>query len=116
MSERIESVREKMGDLRATGKGRVPGDVWEYDWQAMVFDECRIQGNNAERREWHPTQHPEAIYRRIATMSGGSSFLDLFAGTGTVFRAIQDKDVTGIEQSKLYCDLISKEHKIDYEY
>jgi hypothetical protein len=99
MVERVPSVREKMGDARATGKGRVPDDV---------FEDCRIQGNNTERREWHPTQIPEAIYRRIAKMSvpDGGSFIDFCAGTGTAFRAITHCNVTGIELSESYCQHI----------
>lgn len=104
MDERVESEREKLGDKRASGTGRVPDDVWEYG---------RIQGNNSERREWHPTQHPEDIYRRIMRMSG-RRFLDLFAGTGTCFRAGWDGiDVTGVEQSLYYCRLISEEHNLE---
>jgi DNA modification methylase len=101
--ERVPSVREIMGDARATGKGRVPGDVWEF---------CRIQGNNKERRNWHPTQHPEDLYRRISIMSGGTTFLDLFGGTGTALRALHDKDVTIVDVSSEYCSRIMEEHNL----
>lgn len=102
--ERVQSVREEMGDLRATGQGKIPDDVWDF---------CRIQGNNYERRKWHPTQHPEDIYRRIKHMSvpDDGTFVDLFAGSGTVFRALTCK-VIGIEQSELYCEELAKEHNL----
>lgn len=106
LEERIPTVREQMNDRRATGIGKIPGDVWAFP---------RIQGNNHERRAWHPTQHPEAIYSRISRMSGGKSFLDLFGGTGTALRAIRDKDVTVIEIDEKYCQEIAKEHGLRVE-
>lgn len=112
MVERIESIREQMRDKRATGRGRVPGDVWEFP---------RIQGNNKQRRPWHPTQHPEAVYRRIMMQSvpPGGTFCDLFAGTGTAFRAAKtmycDINVVGVEKSAYYCSLIADEHGIEVQ-
>lgn len=105
LSERVPSVREQMGDTRASGKGRIPDDVWDYP---------RVQGNNDERRSWHPTQHPQMIYSRIAAMSvpKDGTFVDLFAGTGTAFRALFHCNVIGVEQSAEYCRKISEEHDI----
>lgn len=105
LTERVMSVREEMGDLRATGVGKIPDDVWDFP---------RIQGNNKERRNWHPTQHPEAIYQRIEQMSVRGTFVDLFAGTGTAFRACSC-DVIGIEQSETYCEEIANEHNLEIE-
>lgn len=104
MRERVPSVREQIGDLRSTGKGRVPDDVWQYS---------RVTGSksNDERRPWHPTQHPEAIYRRIAMQSVGAdgTFVDLFAGTGTCFRALFDFNVIGVEIDPFYCQKIKED-------
>lgn len=114
MTERVRSVREEMGDSRASGRGRVPDDVWDYS---------RVQGNSKERRPWHPTQHPEDLYRRIMRMSipivdgkRRGTFVDLFAGTGTCFRvAWDDITVLGVEISEAYCDYIAREHGISGE-
>lgn len=108
LTERVPSVREQIGDKRATGVGRIPDDVWDYS---------RIQGNNDERRSWHPTQHPQCLYSRIAKMSvpENGTFVDLFAGTGTAFRSIFHCNVIGVEQSRYYCDQISKEHDLQIQ-
>jgi DNA modification methylase len=114
MDERVPSLREKIGDLRATGRGRVPDDVWEFS---------RVQGNAAERRAWHPTQHNESVYRRIIRMSlpvvngrRTGTFLDMFAGSGTCFRCTwDDMQTTGVEISPFYCKELSDEHHIPIE-
>lgn len=81
---RIPSERQLMGDKRACGP-RVPDDVWEYDVSG-VWAYPRVVGNSPERREWHPTQHPETLIERIVRLSGCKDVLDLYAGTGTVDR------------------------------
>jgi len=95
----VESERMRIGDARAAGP-RVPGDVWDFP---------RIVGNSKERQTWHPTQHPVALYDRVIkfSCSDGDDFVDLFAGSGTCFRAAllnPAVNVLGIEQSKNYCD------------
>src|SRR6218665_1344724 len=52
-SIKVPSRRMELGDPRAAGP-RVPDDVWDFP---------RIVGNSPERRAWHPTQHPEDVYR-----------------------------------------------------
>jgi site-specific DNA-methyltransferase (adenine-specific) len=106
MDERVESVRQQIGDKRANPDGRVPDDVWDFP---------RVVGNAKERRDWHPTQHPEALMRRIINYScrKDETFLDLFLGTGTSFR-VRKENVIGIEQSEKYCQEIAKEHDIVY--
>jgi DNA modification methylase len=112
MEERVPSLREKVGDSRASGKGRVPDDVW---------DVSRVQGNNLERRAWHPTQHAETIYRRIIRQSlpmidnkRSGTLLDLFAGSGTCFRCTWDDMLTvGVEIDPFYCEKLREEHGID---
>jgi len=81
---REESGRMRLGDARAAGP-RVPDDVWEYP---------RIVGNAGERRVWHPTQHPVALYQRIGKLAN-YQMLDLFAGTGTVFRILPSVPIVG---------------------
>lgn len=109
MEERVPSLREKVGDNRATGLGRVPDDV---------IDTPRITGNNSERRSWHCTQHSEAVYRRLIRMSlpmvnnrRTGTLLDPFGGTGTCFRCTWDDMLTiGIEIDPFYCEKIAEEH------
>lgn len=85
-SIRVPSVRMEIGDSRASGP-RVPDDVWEFP---------RVVGNSAERRDWHPTQHPELLVARLLKMcqpyhpsDGGPRIVDCFSGTGTVCRVAQ---------------------------
>lgn len=106
-SIKVPSEREKIGDKRAKAGGRVPLDVWDFP---------RVVGNSTERCSWHPTQHPEALYIRMMALSGcrrpGSwKVVDLFAGTGTIFRAARQLrtknpkiQAVGVEISKSYCD------------
>ena len=97
----------RIGDSRAAGP-KVPSDVWNFP---------RVAGTHAERKAWHPTQHPVVIYDRIMKYSckPGDLFVDYFAGTGTAFRAgllNPTLRVTGIEQSEFYCDQLRKENVI----
>jgi DNA methylase len=101
---RIVSERQMIGDKRANEFGRVPSNVWEVP---------RVVGNSAERRAWHPTQHPEAIMERIIqfSVSHFETTLDLFSGSGTVRRVCSrlGKPVISVEQSPLYCERILNE-------
>jgi DNA modification methylase len=91
--------------------GRIPDDVWEFP---------RVTGNSKERRSWHPTQHPVAVYARILRLSTepGDTIVDLFGGTGTLFRAnngygeADRRNAVAVEISKAYCDRIAAEHNI----
>ena len=92
---RVPSVRMEIGDSRAAGP-RIPDDVWDFP---------RVVGNAAERRTWHPTQHPELLMQRLLKMCGpyptgidshlksgethASHVLDCFSGTGTTCRVAQ---------------------------
>ena len=96
---RVESERMRLGDKRAAGP-KIPGDVWEFS---------RITCGS-ERRSWHPTQHPEALMERIYLVTPGTSFLDLFGGSGTSLivcnRLGYDIDIVDI--SKFYCNEMEK--------
>ena len=105
--ERVPSTRLQTGDPRANPDGKVPDDVW---------DEPRIVGNSPERRSWHPTQHPVAIYRRMLDSSRVAgqlpkSVLDCFGGTGTLFRVMAEGS-TICEISEHYCEQIALEHQL----
>lgn len=77
--ERVTSVRQEMGDLRA-GDGRVPGDVWGFEqfWG-------RVQGNNKERVTGSPNQLPELLVARAigCCTKEGDKIIDPFCGSGT---------------------------------
>lgn len=103
---REESERMRLGDNRAAGP-RVPGDVWEYP---------RVTGNSIERQSWHCTQHPVALYDRIIKFSckPPQTFLDLFAGSGTCFRAGRlnpNVNIVGVEIDGTYCSKIQESMK-----
>lgn len=100
---KVVSERMKIGDKRAVKGGKVPLDVWEFP---------RVT-NSKERRTWHPTQHPEALVKRMFLMYG-SSFLDLFVGSGTSFRVCKSLglDCDGVEISEFYCGKLKEEMPI----
>lgn len=103
-SVRVLSKRQMLGDARANPKGRVPDDVWDYP---------RVVGNSSERRKWHPTQHPEALLKRIILMHTDPNDLvvDLFGGTGTTLRAALSCNRRALisEIDGEYCRQISNE-------
>lgn len=114
-SIKVPSVRQSLGDQRAKPGGRVPLDLWEFP---------RVCGTFNERRAWHPTQHPIALYIRMLKLSGGlrPGFVcaDLFAGTGTIFRAARQLRIKnpslralGVEQSAEYCKRIRDDPETD---
>lgn len=110
----VPSERALMGDKRTANPTRVPDDVWEFP---------RIVGNSHERRSWHPTQHPEGLYQRMIRLStpiaaDRPSVVDLFGGTGTLFRAVKgldNVDATIVERSVHYCNCIYHEHATPWE-
>lgn len=104
---RVESARQKLGDKRAHGP-RVPDDVWEFP---------RIVGNSKERRDWHPTQHPEALLERILLLSNTDSenksigsVCDPFLGSGTTAIVAKRLGIpwTGCEISPFYCKMLEE--------
>lgn len=108
---RIQSERQRLGDPRANPDGRVPGDVW--GGPADVEGLCRVQGNNRERRAWHPTQHPEKLLDRIIRMSTrrGDLVVDPFMGTGTTLRAAvaAGRRCVTCDLSAEYCNRVAEE-------
>ena len=107
---KVESVRQKMGDKRAKEGGKVPGDVWDF---------CRVQGNNKQRRSWHPTQLHEGLVERAIMMStlDGDKECDPFAGTGTTLRVCKriNRKCTLIDVDSEYCQRIGEEHDLTVE-
>jgi DNA modification methylase len=103
---KVPSWREQHGDKRARAGGKVPLDVWDFP---------RVVGNSKQRRDWHPTQLNEGLIERIVKFSTvpGDAICDCFSGTGTVLRAVKDRPVTSIEQSRKYCELIAAEHGLE---
>lgn len=103
-SIRVQSWRQANGDPRACPDGRVPDDVWDIP---------RVTGNSAERRSWHPTQHPEALIERLLLLhtSPGEQVIDLCGGTGTVQRvaARLNRECVTVELSRHYANQISEE-------
>jgi site-specific DNA-methyltransferase (adenine-specific) len=106
---RIESDRQKMGDKRADPRGKIPGDVWQFN---------RVTGNSKQRRKWHNTQLNEELYERCLSYSAsdGDRVADLFAGTGTMARAVRnlgmDLNVDLFDVSTMYCTHIAAEHSV----
>jgi site-specific DNA-methyltransferase (adenine-specific) len=92
--------RSKYGDKRIADAPRagmrVPLTVWD--------EFPRVQGNNAERRDKHPNQLPEAMLARIigACSNPGDLVLDPFLGSGTtcVVAQAMGRPSVGIEISK----------------
>lgn len=101
---KVPSWRQLNGDKRAAPGGRVPLDVWD--------DFPRITGNCKERRRYHPTQLREGLVKRMVDFSTlpGESVADVFSGTGTVLRAVNDREITSIEVDPFYCQMIADEH------
>lgn len=104
---RVISKRQILGDARANPAGRVPDDVWDFS---------RVVGNSNERRKWHPTQHPEALIRRIILMHSDPNDLvvDLFAGTGTTLRVAlaEGRQALTAEIDSEYCKQIAQENNV----
>lgn len=110
---KVPSWRQEHGDKRARPGGKVPLDVWDFP---------RVVGNSAERRSWHPTQHPEALYIRMLRLSGAAMpkafhAVDLFGGTGTMLRAARQLRTKNpefrasvVEQSLTYCQRMAEEN------
>lgn len=108
---KIASWRQLNGDKRAAPGGRVPGDVFDMQYDegpelGTVFDFPRVTGNSKQRCNWHPTQLHEELVERALLMSTkpGDSVCDPFAGTGTTGRVCRkiDRDCTLIDYDAEY--------------
>lgn len=93
---RIESERQRIGDIRANPEGRCPSDIWQFP---------RVTGNSAERRTYHPTQINEKVMERIYKCSRCSWAIDLCGGTGTSLRVAERLGIGMLvcETSNFYC-------------
>jgi DNA modification methylase len=122
---RVPSWRQRNGDKRADPRGRVPGDVFDmqYEGETMipsekwpdvgtVFDFPRVTGNSKQRCDWHPTQLHEELVERVVKFStaDGGSVLDPFAGTGTTLRVCKrlNRNCTTIDMDGGYCQRIAE--------
>ena len=105
---KVPSWRQQNGDKRAKPGGKVPLDVWDFP---------RVTGNSKQRRSWHPTQLNELLVKRMIEFSTqpGGTVLDCFSGTGTVFRATENRSVTGVEMDSKYAEKIAKENNATLE-
>lgn len=104
------STRQRIGDKRASKKGRVPDNFW-------CFGHPRLVKNHPDYRDWHPTQHPKNLMSQIVRLctKPGDSVLDLFGGTGSTLRACLeiDRDCDTCELSRDYCERIAKETGVE---
>lgn len=78
-------------------------------------DECNdlwLTPKSEHKRLGHPTQKPEALFRRIIKVSSdeGDIVLDPFMGSGTTGFASKSlkRNFIGFEIDKKYCDIINK--------
>lgn len=99
----VESVRQKMGDKRASAGGKNPGRVWKIR---------RLQGTSKDWMSWHPCQlAPELIDRIILGFSNpGDVVLDAFAGSGSAAMRCREhgRQFLGVERSATYRKLIEE--------
>jgi len=109
---RQESNRMRIGDKRASPKGRVPGDVWFTDFLTY----SRVVGNSKQRRKWHPTQLNEGLVEDCLLMSTPprGTVIDPFCGTGTTLRVCMANgwSCTAMDVSENYCKKVAEENDI----
>lgn len=117
---RVESWRQAHGDKRADPRGRVPGDIFDFDEVVdidNVFDFSRVTGNSKQKRKWCPTQLNEGLVERCIKLSTkeGDTVLDPFAGTGTTLRVCKriNRHCTLIESNRDYCKKLAEEHNLE---
>lgn len=74
---------------------------------AAIFDGA---GPGCAEYLGHPTQKPVALMRRLLLRTGGHSFLDPFAGSGSTLRAAKDLGfrAVGVEVDERYCEIAAK--------
>ncbi len=77
-----------------------------------VHDDVWLTPKSEKKRLGHPTQKPEALFRRIikASSNQGDLVLDCFMGSGTTAFACKSlkRKFVGFEIDKKYCDIINK--------
>lgn len=118
---KVASWRQRNGDPRAAPGGRVPGDVFDYQYPSLgdVFDFPRVTGNSKQRCDWHPTQlHEDLVERCIKlTTREGDRVIDPFGGTGTTLRVCKriNRECILIESSEEYCRKLSELHGLPVE-
>jgi site-specific DNA-methyltransferase (adenine-specific) len=108
---KVPSARQaKYNDKRAAKGGKMPPNVWEIP---------RVCGTFKERRNWIPTQLPEALVNRIVSghCRPNGRVLDPFIGSGTT--AIVCKrlglDCIGIEISEPIIQKTAANLGVNYE-
>lgn len=108
---KIPSARQiKYNDKRANKSGKMPPNVWEFS---------RVCGTFAQRRNWVPTQLPEALVERIVKghCSPNGRVLDPFIGSGTTAIICQrlNLDCVGIEVSESIIQKTAEYVGVNYE-
>lgn len=108
-SIKIPSARQQIyNDKRAKSSGKMPNNIWEFS---------RICGTFKERRNYHPTQHPEKLLERIILghSQKGDTVFDAFIGSGTTAIVCQklDRKCIGIDCSEFYLNKIKENLKND---
>jgi DNA modification methylase len=112
---KVPSWRERNGDKRAKPGGRVPGDVFDMQYEPKpgdVFDFPRVTGNSKQRCDWHPTQLHEELVERCIKFSTlvGEPVGDPFGGTGTTLRVCKriNRPCTVVDVDADYCRRIAE--------
>lgn len=108
---KIPSARQtRYNDKRAAKGGKMPANIWEIP---------RVCGTFKERRNWIPTQLPEALVNRILLghCRPHGRVLDPFIGSGTTAIICQKLvlDCVGIEISEAIIKKTASHLGIDYE-
>lgn len=108
---KVPSARQtKYNDKRAAPGGKMPANVFEFP---------RVCGTYKERRNWSPTQIPEALINRIVSghCRPQGRVLDPFVGSGTTAIICQrlGLDCVGIELSEPTIKKTAEYLGIDYE-
>jgi site-specific DNA-methyltransferase (adenine-specific) len=108
---KVPSARQtKYKDKRAAKGGKMPANIFEFS---------RICGTFHERRNWVPTQLPEALVRRLIKghCCPEGCVLDPFLGSGTTAIICEELnlDCVGIELSEQIIQKTAKHLGVDYQ-
>ncbi len=108
---KVPSARQiKYNDKRAAKDGKMPANVFEFS---------RICGTFRERRNWVPTQLPEALVERIIKghCRPGGRVLDPFVGSGTTAMVCRrlGLNCVGIEVSEPIIQKTAEHLGVGYE-
>jgi site-specific DNA-methyltransferase (adenine-specific) len=108
---KVPSARQaKYKDKRAAKNGKMPHNVWEFS---------RVCGTFRERRNWTPTQLPEALVERIIKghCFPGGRVLDPFVGSGTTAIVCErlGLNCVGIEISESTIQKTAEHLEVNYE-